>query len=83
MAAVATATELHVPSSLVWVSVPASGSVSSRAPGSLNGLSLLEVKVERRSLFFFSFFKKWRMDVCVATICRADQRNGLESPSSN
>lgn len=29
-----------VPSSLVWVSVPASGSVSSRAPGSLNGLSL-------------------------------------------
>lgn len=31
-----------VPSSLVWVSVPASGSASSNAPGSLNGLSLWE-----------------------------------------
>lgn len=31
-----------VPSSLVWVSVPASGSASSNAPGSLNGLSLRE-----------------------------------------
>lgn len=32
-----------VPSSLVWVSVPLSGSVSSSAPGSLKGLSLREV----------------------------------------
>lgn len=32
----------HVPSSLVWVSVPPSGSASSSAPGSLKGLSLRE-----------------------------------------
>lgn len=32
----------HVPSSLVWVSVPPSGSASSSAPGSLKGLSLWE-----------------------------------------
>lgn len=31
-----------VPSSLVWVSVPPSGSASSKAPGSLKGLSLQE-----------------------------------------
>lgn len=36
-----------IPSSLVWVSVPPSGSVSSNAPGSLNGLSLRE-EGERR-----------------------------------
>lgn len=34
----------RVPSSLVWVSVPPSGSASSNAPGSLNGLSLQEEK---------------------------------------
>lgn len=36
-----------VPSSLVWVSVPPSGSASSNAPGSLNGLSLREGREER------------------------------------
>jgi len=40
-----------VPSSLVWVSVPASGSASSNAPGSLNGLSLQgEEKEEKPSI---------------------------------
>lgn len=37
-----------VPSSLVWVSVPASGSASSNAPGSLKGLSLQEEEEESR-----------------------------------
>lgn len=38
-----------VPSSLVWVSVPASGSASSSAPGSLNGLSLQEGEKSRNT----------------------------------
>lgn len=38
-----------VPSSLVWVSVPASGSASSNAPGSLNGLSLREEEQSRHT----------------------------------
>lgn len=39
-----------VPSSLVWVSVPASGSASSSAPGSLNGLSLREEEEEEEGV---------------------------------
>lgn len=39
-----------VPSSLVWVSVPASGSASSNAPGSLNGLSLQQEERSRASV---------------------------------
>lgn len=37
----------RIPSSLVWVSVPPSGSASSSAPGSLNGLSLREERWDR------------------------------------